>query len=117
MRSGDDRNTRPSFDLALTLFFKVAEADRVLHSALRPIAICSRLNRCFMARTKSRLAPGTLSHRITRSVYETPLVPEIACLLLAFTRSTERGLDLTDHIQFAGKQSAQGQAGLRRKPT
>ena len=44
-----------------------------------------------MASTKSGLEPGLRSKRMTRSVYETALDSKIACLPVAFTRSTERG--------------------------
>jgi hypothetical protein len=56
------------------------------------LSICSRLNSSFMAITKSGLAPGPLSRRMIRSVYETPLVSKMAALPLPLTRSIERGL-------------------------
>ena len=54
--------------------------------------ICSRSNRYFIASTKSGLAPGPTSLRITRSEYWPDCVAKIAKPGVPFTRSTERGL-------------------------
>ena len=57
-----------------------------------------------MASTKSGLLPGPLSRRMIRSVYDADLVSKTACLPLAVTRSTERGLTARTRSQLARQQ-------------